>query len=137
MLEELNLQKIVLIMAIVAFIFAVMVIYYKSLPTSKNIKWPPVITKCPDYWDLSSDGKLCVNTSGMNKGKLSYAKCNPKGRNYPCCDEDTCYIQQTPKYNNKKKFKFINRKTWGANNDNDRKKWAKKYGFVWDGLTSG
>jgi len=111
MLENLNLQKIVLIMALVAFIFAIMIIYYKSLPTSQNDKWPPVTTKCPDYWDLS--GNLCVNTSGMNKGNLEY-ECNVNG---PCCTEGTCYFDISTISNNKE--------------------WAKTNGFVWDGLTSG
>ena len=111
---DLNLQKIVLIMATVAFIFAVMVIYYKSLPTSQNSKWPPVTTKCPDYWNLS--GNLCVNTSGMNKGKLEYAKCDIDGTNYPCCTDETCYFEQIT---------------------NNRKEWAKDNKFVWDGITSG
>jgi hypothetical protein len=117
MLEELNLQKIVLIMAVVAFMFAVIVIYYRSLPTGKNIKWPPVTTQCPDYWDLSSDGNRCVNTSGMNKGKLDYATCNASQNNYPCCEEGTCYILQT--------------------STDNKKRWAKKNGFVWDGIYSG
>ena len=118
MLEDLNLQKIVLIMAVVAFIFAVIVIYYKSMPTNQNIKWPPVTTKCPDYWNLSRDGIRCVNTSGMNKGKLNYATCNKNKTNSPCCKEGTCYIQQRLIYNN-------------------RKNWARKNGFVWDGIYSG
>lgn len=137
MLEDLNLQKIVLIMAVVAFIFAVIVIYYKSLPTNQNIKWPPVTTKCPDYWDLSRDGIRCVNTSGMNKGKLNYATCNKNKTNSPCCKEGTCYIQQSLIYNNKQRYKFKKRKTWGPDNDNDRKNWARKNGFVWDGIYSG
>jgi hypothetical protein len=111
---DLSLQKIVLIMALVAFIFAIMVIYYKSLPTSQNEKWPPVTAKCPDYWDLSEN--LCVNTSGMNKGKLEYATCNGSG-NYPCCTDGTCYFDISTISNNKE--------------------WAKDNGFVWDGLTSG
>jgi hypothetical protein len=111
MLEDLNLQKVVLIMAVVAFMFAVMIIYYKSLPTNTNSKWPPMTTKCPDYWDSSEN--LCVNTSGMNKGKLDYATCD--GTNYPCCTDGTCFIESST----------IN------------KDWAKDNGFVWDGLTSG
>ena len=117
MLENLNLQKIVLIMAVVAFIFAVMVIYYKSLPTSqtKNMKWPPVTTTCPDYWDLA--GSLCVNTSGMNKGTLKYEPCS--NGVYPCCTEGTCYIDNTT-------IDKTNKKGWATTNK-----------FVWDGITSG
>jgi len=115
MLENLNLQKIVLITAIVTFIFAVMVIYYNSLQESKAIRIPQNKTKCPDYWDLSSDGTLCVNTSGMNKGKLDYATCSADV--YPCCTEGTCYIDN----------KIIR----------DRKSWASTHGFVWDGIYNG
>jgi len=117
MLENLNLQKIVLITAIVTFIFAVMVIYYNSLQESKAIRMPRVTTKCPDYWDLSSDGKLCVNTSGMNKGTLNYSTCSTDV--YPCCKDGTCYI--------------------GINNikQGDRKSWASTNKFVWDGIYNG
>ena len=111
----LNLQKIVLIAAVVAFIFAVIITYYKSLSTSQNMTWPPMTTKCPDYWDLS--GNLCVNTSGMNKGNLTYNTCDSTS-NYPCCKEGTCYINNT----------IIS---------SDKKKWANDNKFVWDGLTSG
>jgi hypothetical protein len=115
MLENLNLQKIVLIVATSSLIFAVIIIYYKSLKASKNIALPRVTTKCPDYWDLSSDRNACVNTNGMNKGALSYNVCNAK-RNYPCCTEGTCYI-----------------KTIRTN----KKEWAKKNKFVWDGIYNG
>ena len=115
MLENLNLQKIVLVIAIVSFILAVMVIYYKSTTMNQTNIWPPVITKCPDYWDLSEDRTLCVNTSGMNKGKLSYNTCN--GTNFPCCKDGTCYLNSTLIEN--------------------KKQWANKNRFVWDGITSG
>jgi len=103
-------------MATVSFIFAVMVIYYKSLPTNQNMKWPPVTTTCPDYWDLS--GNLCVNTSGMNKGNITYNSCDGSN-NYPCCQDGTCYIDNT-----------IIDKT-------NQKGWATTNKFVWDGITSG
>ena len=114
MLENLNLQKIVLIMAVVAFIFAVIVIYYQSLQASNIIRLTPVISKCPDYWDLS--GNLCVNTNGMNKGTLKYPSC--AGANYPCCIEGTCYIDNT----------II---------QTDQKGWASTNKFVWDGIYNG
>lgn len=119
MLENwnLNLQKIVLITAIVSFIFATMVIYYNTLQASKNMRLPRVTTKCPDYWDLSSDGNLCVNTNGMNKGTLTYASCDASNI-YPCCTEGTCYIDNT----------II---------QTDKKGWAKENKFVWDGIHNG
>ena len=114
MLENLNLQKMVLIMAIVSFIFAVMVIYYNTLQTSKNMRLPRVTTKCPDYWDLSNDGTTCINTSGMNKGTLTYNVCNGS-ENYPCCEDGICKITiQT------------NKKDWASTNK-----------FVWDGIYNG
>ena len=115
MLENLNLQKIVLIVAIVSFIFAVMVIYYKTLQASKSTRLPPVTTKCPDYWDLSSN--LCINTNGMNKGTLTYGACDASNV-YPCCKEGTCYIDNTIIQSNKKG-------------------WASTNKFVWDGVYNG
>ena len=112
MLENLNLQKIVLIIAVVAFIFAVMVNYYKLSQINQNIRLPPT-TKCPDYWDLS--GNLCINTSGMNKGTLTYATCSSDV--YPCCSEGTCYINNAT--------------------INNKKRWASTNKFVWDGIYNG
>jgi len=119
MLEILNfnLQKIVLIVAVVSFIFAVMIIYYNTLQATKNTRLPRVTTKCPDYWDLSSDGNLCVNTSGMNKGTLEYGSCDASNV-YPCCTEGTCYIDNTIIQTN-------------------QKKWASTNKFVWDGVYNG
>ena len=116
MLENLNLQKMVLIMAIVSFIFAVMVIYYNTLQTSKNMRLPRVTTKCPDYWDLSNDGTTCINTSGMNKGTLEYPTCSTGV--YPCCKDGTCYIDKITIQTNKKD-------------------WASTNKFVWDGIYNG
>ena len=116
MLGNLNLQKIVLIVAIVSLIFAVIIIYYKSLKATKNIRLPRVTTKCPDYWDLSSDRNVCVNTNGMNKGALSYKVCNAKRNNYSCCTEGTCYIKTI---------------------ETNKKGWARKNKFVWDGIYNG
>jgi len=81
------------------------------------MKWPPVTTTCPDYWDLSNDGTTCINTSGMNKGTLKYPTCSAGV--YPCCTEGTCYIDNTT-------IDKTNKKGWATTNK-----------FVWDGITSG
>ena len=117
MLEFLNLQKIVLIAAIVSFIFAVMIIYYKTYQSIKTVRIPRVATKCPDYWDLSSDGTICINTNGINKGTLSYNECDNNG-NYPCCTEGKCYIAKT-------------------SIESNQKGWASRNKFVWDGIYNG
>lgn len=33
-----------------------------------DVIYPPVMNKCPDYWDYKEDGNKCENTFGMKKG---------------------------------------------------------------------
>jgi hypothetical protein len=50
--------------AIVILIIALCGIGITLYMQKKNIKYPPVIANCPDYWDVS--GNLCINS--MNLG---------------------------------------------------------------------
>jgi hypothetical protein len=100
--QDINFQKALLLVAIIALILAILVSAYKlnsSVVSIAGQSWPPVVAPCPDYWDLS--GVNCINLSGQNLG-------NDKARSIPVS-------------------------AFGVN----KKNWAKQYGVVWDGLTSG
>lgn len=121
--ENMNLQKIVLVMAIFAFLFAVFIKTYNLMYTiDYNQSWPPVKAKCPDYWDVSEDGSYCVNTNGMNKGtpNPNYAPVTSYDNLYKskvaACYEDTCVIP--------------------VNTFGNKKKWALKNKIVWDGVNN-
>lgn len=32
-----------------------------------DVIYPPVLNKCPDYWDYDKEGNKCENTFGMKK----------------------------------------------------------------------
>lgn len=134
--QDINFQKALLLVAIIALILAILVSAYKLKSSVINIagqNWPPTVAPCPDYWDLSGD--YCINSSGQNQGKLSYATVT---------ELDTLYTTTTPsKYENMyviptstmgvDRGKLLHRKNLSKNS---KKNWASLNGFVWDGLTS-
>jgi len=122
---NINLQKAVLLLAIVALIIATLVYMYKMRNKLSSISqtWPPVVAPCPDYWDVS--GNYCVNSTGQNKGNSDYIA------TYTALQpSDDLYSVGVPSYiENTYVIPTSNLKT-------NRKIWAKNNGFVWDGLTS-
>jgi len=69
MLSRFN--KIVLIIALIVLIFSLLLIGYLLNISYLNDTYPPVISDCPDYWDVSlnsNNSKLCINKSKVNIG---------------------------------------------------------------------
>jgi hypothetical protein len=64
-----NFNKLVVTISCLLFVALIVVIYYqllnfKSKSTSKT--WPPVVSKCPDYWeDNGQNGSDCVNVQNL------------------------------------------------------------------------
>lgn len=51
---------------IVFVIYLILSLYYRSSDSvSGKTPWPPVISKCPEYWTLTPEGK-CLNESKIN-----------------------------------------------------------------------
>jgi len=70
-------QKSIIIIASIVLLVSLIILAYSIHRTIKNISFPPTITDCPDYWDvtLDSDNNIqCVNNSGINEG-LGTSKC--------------------------------------------------------------
>lgn len=40
--------------------------YKKNSEKNKVIQWPPFISKCPEYWEVSQDLTQCINKTGIN-----------------------------------------------------------------------
>lgn len=130
---ELSLQWIVILILGVVLLLKIIMVVYNTL--SEKQDWTPGIAPCPDYWDLSWDpsynGQVCtmvyapVDLSGQNIGNLQYY--TGRGTNTtlfgPTCNSEK----------NIKQTLTIPTSEFG----NNKKAWANKYGFVWDGLTSG
>jgi hypothetical protein len=62
---NLSIQKMVLILAVIAFIISVGTVAILLWKSKSSQQWPPEIAKCPDRMALSSDGTSCVDTYGL------------------------------------------------------------------------
>jgi hypothetical protein len=57
--------KAVLIMSAIILVLFVGLIFWRKRQERKEAKWPPVISKCPDYFVHQGDNK-CLNTFQLN-----------------------------------------------------------------------
>lgn len=60
---SLSIQKMVLILAVIAFIISVGTVAILLWKSKTSQKWPPEIAKCPDRMDMS--GNTCVDNYGL------------------------------------------------------------------------
>ena len=60
-----NLQKIVLLLAVIAFIISISTITILLWKSKSDQKWPPEVSKCPDRWVLNSAGTDCIDPYGL------------------------------------------------------------------------
>ena len=61
-------HKIVLIIATVVLIISLCIIGFFLTKSLYFQSFPPIISDCPDYWDISmtSDGYICINNYQYN-----------------------------------------------------------------------
>ena len=64
MFENMNFQRIVLMIAGILLLGFLAVVIYSMLKANTIGDWPPVISNCPDGWVMDSDGKTCKNANG-------------------------------------------------------------------------
>ena len=98
------------IILIILLIIVALVMYYSA----KNADYPPVVSECPDYWNVTkeNDKTVCKNILKVNPHSVS--------------DIDSCNKINT--------VNFI-----GLNDKNticNKFKWAKNCNVVWDGVTN-
>ena len=60
---NLSIQKMVLLLAIIAFIISIGTVAVLLWKSKSSQKWPPEIAKCPDRMDF--DGTECVDNYGL------------------------------------------------------------------------
>jgi hypothetical protein len=154
--KDINFQEGFLLVAVVILVMVILNVAYKL--NKEDDKVNPIVAPCPDYWDLS--GAYCINTNGQNIGHESgeysiwnnvvtcqndyRSKYQPYNSIEPIhCDNGLRTIPVGSMYLLQKKkivggggigdnYKKNQRKRTKAS----RKKWANKYGFVWDGLNT-
>lgn len=113
MLTKFN--KITVTISIIILIFSLIFIFIYIRDSFKNKKYPPVISDCPDYWDIKrdkDDNIICQNNSDINKGN----------RNYGCNNYNIAlFNERGTSYNDLKCAKY---------------NWAKKCKLSWSGVTN-
>ena len=67
---NLSIQKMVLILAVIAFVISVGTVAILLWKSKSTQKWPPEIAKCPDRMSLNADGTACVDTYGLGFNPL-------------------------------------------------------------------
>jgi preprotein translocase subunit SecG len=63
--SNLSIQKMVLLLAIIAFVISVGTVAILLWKSKSTQKWPPEIARCPDRMDLS--GNECIDNYGLLK----------------------------------------------------------------------
>ena len=70
---NLSIQKMVLILAIIAFVISVGTVAILLWKSKSSQKWPPEISRCPDRMSLNSAGNACVDTYGLLSASATIA----------------------------------------------------------------
>ena len=108
-----NIQKMVLSVAIGILIIMLVIIGMALSKASYEDTWPPIVGDCPDYWvDMSGNGESCLNSHSLGR-------CNIPTEGAP----GTMNFNQSP---------FT-----GDNGTCSKYNWATGCGVTWDGITSG
>jgi hypothetical protein len=68
---SLSIQKMVLILAVIAFVISVGTVAILLWKSKSAQKWPPEIAKCPDRMELDAAGTSCVDTYGLGIGPIT------------------------------------------------------------------
>ena len=77
---SLSIQKMVLILAVIAFVISVGTVAILLWKSKSAQKWPPEIAKCPDRMALDAAGTSCVDTYGL--GVTAFAPATTDCLNY-------------------------------------------------------
>jgi hypothetical protein len=110
---ELNFKKKVMLFCLIALVIVLFIILIVIRQKSSNVKWPPYVSNCPDYWlDLSSNGSQCLNIKKLG----------------------TCNI---PTKDNNSLMDFTTGTFTSSGGQCNKQKWANTCGVTWDGITYG
>jgi len=109
-----NFQKTVLIIAVIILVVVLIFIGVSLKYMAHNLKWPPMIPECPDYWVMNGSGNstTCINT-----------------KNLGICPPQSGKPHLTMNFND---APFV-----GSNGLCNKYNWATKCDISWDGITYG
>ncbi len=110
-------QKTILGISCVVLILSLVIVGYTLSKSLHKDAFPPIISDCPDYWDVSNNlgssfAPTCISSLGINKG--SYTS------------------------NEKPSSEFITSDTGNSEQAIlcNKYKWANSMNIVWDGVTN-
>lgn len=63
---NLSIQKMVLILAVIAFVISVGTVAILLWKSKSTQKWPPEISKCPDRMSFNATNNTCEDTYGLS-----------------------------------------------------------------------
>lgn len=104
-------KTVFMIMLIVLFI-SLSIVGYAIYNSKNDKKYPPIVSECPDYYELS--GNICTDVHGLSSG-----------------DQSSCQNVNFSLFTNS------NNAGMGPNSAICEKKiWANNCGVNWDGITN-
>ena len=110
---EFDFKKKVILFFLLLLVIILIIMAYTINSKTNNMKWPPYIANCPDYWlDLSSNGSMCYNQHSLGR----------------------CGI---PSQTNENTVDFTLDMYTNSQGDCNKKKWAENCQVTWDGITYG
>jgi hypothetical protein len=101
--------------------------------------FPPTMNTCPDFWQVSTDGKSCIipNYNSINKGKLYNGSLISTDLSNPAIVPG---FSQTTDSKNKPIYSInFNDAGWagtGVQGICSKRKWANNYQIEWDGVSN-
>jgi len=118
-------QKNITIIACVILIVSLIVLAMFLSNSIKTAQWPPIKSKCPDYWDIDISGSNieCVNTSTVNECQTP-ANLDTLANTCNGFKPDELFAQNAPG------------NTQNISTDCLKYKWAQKAGVTWDGVSN-
>ena len=131
MLSKFN--KIVIVITSIVLIISLLVYgLFMSAAQKNNYKFPPNISKCPDYWDISMDSTQteCIKFDDINNISLTFNNVNNSLNNKVEVQDDSI------KYQSKYLTNDIDNPYTINENVCEIMEWSKKYNISWSGLTN-
>lgn len=122
----------IIVLSIFAFFLILILTIIGRTVVSENStqQFPPVLSKCPDYWDI--DGDLCLNPKNSN----GTARLNGK----PTITNNNANCSSVDDYHNDADCNIKPNDTkWSNTNLTptcNHKKWANINNIMWDGVSN-
>jgi hypothetical protein len=116
-----NFNRTVLVVATILLILGLIIIGFFIVKSIQDSEYPPVISDCPDYWNVTydADGKVVCTSNSINTATTSNNSNNSNNR----CNTYPVAL-------------FTASGSTKADILCEKNKWAKDCNIHWDGITN-